>query len=110
MDLVAIAVVEGLSRGGDSVVAPRDSRPKDDQGWLCPKFKRVSVNYSPENIAGCQNTDWMTGAVEDWNRIDVFIEHDVSDLADLSSRGRGQDPAIHYLSDLVSGGRPRGGG
>jgi hypothetical protein len=58
-----------------------------------------------EDIAGCQNVDRVTGAVEDRDRIDLFIEHDLGDLADLRRRGGGQDPIAHHTGALVPGGR-----
>ena len=58
-----------------------------------------------ENIAGCQNADQMTGAVEDRSRTYLFIEHDVGDLADLRRWSGGQDPAAHHTGELVPGGR-----
>ena len=65
------------------------------------------MDDGPENIAGCQNADQVTGAVEDRNCTHVFIEHDVGDLADLRRRSGGQDPAAHYTGELVPGGRSR---
>ncbi len=65
------------------------------------------MDGGPENIAGCQNADQMTGAVEDRNRTYLFIEHDVGDLADLHRRSGGRDPAAHYTGELVLGERSR---
>ena len=65
------------------------------------------MDDGPENIAGCQNADWVTGAVEDRNRTDLFIEHDMGDLADIRRRGGGQDPAAHCMGELVRDGRSR---
>ena len=56
-----------------------------------------------ENIAGCQNADRVTGAVEDWNRINLFIDHGVGDLANLRHRSGRQDPAVHDTRELVLG-------
>ena len=76
-------------------------------GLLCPEFERVSVDDSSENIAGCQNADQLTGAVEGRNRVHLFIEHDVGDLAYLCRRGGGQDPAVHHTGEFVLGRRSR---
>jgi hypothetical protein len=35
------------------------------EGWLRPEFKWASADDGPESIAGCQNADRVTGAVED---------------------------------------------
>jgi hypothetical protein len=83
------------------------SRLEDNRGCLCPEFEGASVDDGPENIAGRQNADRVTGAVEDRNRVNVFIEHDVGDLADLCRRGRGQDPAVHHTGQFVFGRRSR---
>ena len=97
----------GICQGLVSLRSSGDARPQDNQGWLRPEFEGASVDDGPENIAGCQNADRVTGAVEDCNRIHVFIEHHAGDLADLRRRGGGQDPAAHHTGEFVPGGRSR---
>jgi hypothetical protein len=61
------------------------------------------VDEGPENIAGCQNANQLTGVVEDRNCTLLFIEHDVGNLADLRGRSGGQKPAAHFTGELVRG-------
>ena len=60
-----------------------------------------------ENVAGCQNADRVTEVVDDRNRIDLFIEHGVGDLSDLSHRRGGQDLTAHDTCELVPRERSR---
>ena len=71
---------------------------------LCSEFQWASVDDGSENIAGCQHAYQLTGAIEDRNRPDLFIEHDMSDLSDLRRRSGGQDTAAHDAGKLVRGG------
>ena len=61
------------------------------------------MDDGPENIAGCQNADQVTGASEDRICILVFIEHDVGDLAYFRGRSGGQDQAAHFTGEPVPG-------
>jgi hypothetical protein len=77
--------------------------PHDEQVWLCPEIEGASVDDGTENVAGCQNADRVTEVVDDRNRIDLFIEHGVGDLSDLSHRSGGQDLTAHDTCELVPG-------
>ena len=68
---------------------------------LCPEFEWASVDDGSENIAGCQHANQLTGAIEDRNRPDLFIERDMSNLSDLCRRSCGQGTAAHDAGKLV---------
>src|SRR6185503_17380498 len=87
LDMVALTGCCGSVQGAvTSSGHTGASRLEDNRGCLCPEFEGASVDDGPENIAGRQNADRVTGAVEDRNLVNVFIEHDVGDLADLCRR------------------------
>lgn len=72
-----LAQEEGVPEQAVSPLKSNGPKVQEDnqsmRPWLRPEIERTLVDDGPENIAGCQNADQMTGAVEDRNSTYVLL-------------------------------------